>query len=62
MEAFDDTPGVPLVNVRSYLNACCYLILSIIYEIRATIFSANIFEEYVLLSALLHFFVDLKCT
>ena len=37
MEAFDDTPGVLLVNVRSYVNACYYLILSVIYEIRATI-------------------------
>ena len=33
MEAFDDTPEVLLVNVRSYVNACYYLILSIIYEI-----------------------------
>merc|ERR1712136_340768 len=121
MEAFDDTPGVLLVNVRSYVNACYCLILSIIYEICATIFSAknfkisndrtgltrsavfliffivvhavgnlhvfkgpddfngygyfyvrlywtgfgfqaNIVEEYVLLSALLHIFVGLKRT
>ena len=33
MEAFDDTPGVLLVNVGSFVNACCYLVLSIIYEI-----------------------------
>merc|ERR1719240_2479016 len=44
MEAFDDTPGVLLVNVRSYVNACYYLILSIIYEICATIFSAKNFK------------------
>merc|ERR1712107_243414 len=115
----EDTPGVLLVNVRSYVNACYYLILSIIHEICATIFSAknfkisndrtgltrsavfliffivvhavgnlhvfkgpddfngygyfyvrlywtgfgfqaNIVEEYVLLSALLHIFVGLK--
>ena len=24
MEAFDDTPGVLFVNVRSYVNACYY--------------------------------------
>ena len=23
MEAFDDTPGVLLLNLRSYVNACC---------------------------------------
>ena len=33
-----------LVNVRSYVNACYYLILSIIYEICATIFSAKNFK------------------
>eukprot|EP00450_Noctiluca_scintillans_P029453 CAMPEP_0194549464 /NCGR_PEP_ID=MMETSP0253-20130528/95220_1 /TAXON_ID=2966 /ORGANISM="Noctiluca scintillans" /LENGTH=399 /DNA_ID=CAMNT_0039396893 /DNA_START=22 /DNA_END=1219 /DNA_ORIENTATION=- len=44
VEAFDDTPGVLLVNVRSYVNACYYLILSIIYEICATIFSAKNFK------------------
>ena len=44
MEAFDDTPGVLLVNVRSYTNACYFLILSIIYEICAPIFSAKNFK------------------
>ena len=44
MEIFDDIPGVLLVNVRSYVKACYYLILSIIYEIRATIFSAKNFK------------------
>ena len=44
--AFGDTPGVLLVNVRSYGNACCYLILSIIYEICATTFSANFKISY----------------
>ena len=42
IEAFEDTPGVLLVNVRSYVNAGYYLILSIISEICATIFSAKI--------------------
>ena len=41
MEAFDDTPGVLLVNVRSYVNACYFLILSIICEICATIFTKS---------------------
>ena len=44
MEAFDDTPGVLLLNLRSYVDACYYLILSIIYEICATIFSAKNFK------------------
>ena len=41
MEAFDDTPGVLLLNLRSYVNACCNMMFSIIYEICATIFSAK---------------------
>ena len=44
MEAFDDTPGVILVKIRSYVNACYHLILNIIYEICATIFSAKNFK------------------
>ena len=44
MEAFDDTPGALLVNIRSYVNACYYLILSIIHAICATIFSAKNFK------------------
>ena len=44
MEALDDTPGVLLVNVRSYVNACNCLILCIIDEICATIFSAKNFK------------------
>ena len=44
MEAVDDTPRVLLVNVRSCVNACYYLVLSIIYEICATIFSAKNFK------------------
>ena len=39
MEAFDGTPGVLLVSVRSYVNACCYLI-SIIHEPCAAVFAA----------------------
>ena len=41
MEAIDDTPRVLLLDLRSYVHACYYLILSIIYEICATIFSAK---------------------
>ena len=44
MEAFDGTLGVLLVNARSYVNACYFLVLSIINEICATIFSANNFK------------------
>ena len=43
MEAFDDTPGVLLLNLRSYVNACHHLIFRI-YEICATIFSAKNFK------------------
>ena len=41
-ETLDDTPGVLSVNVRFYVKACYYLVLSISYEICATIFSAKI--------------------
>ena len=44
MEAFEDTPRAPLVNVRYFVNACYYLVLSIIHEISATIFSAKNFK------------------
>jgi len=121
VEGFDDNPGVLLINVRAYLHASWYLIMMILYEVCATIFTtrnfkisgdrtgltrsaifliffivvhavgnlhvflgpddfngygffyvrlyytgfglpANIVEEYVLLSALLHVFVGLKRT
>ena len=39
--AINDTPGVLLLTLRAYVNVCCYLIFSIIYEIRATIVSAK---------------------
>ena len=44
MEVFDNTPGVLLVNVRSYVNACYYLILDIICGICAIILSAKNFK------------------
>ena len=37
MEGFDDTPRVTLLNVRSNVNACYYLVLNVFYEIWATI-------------------------
>merc|ERR1712032_179036 len=117
----DDNPGVFLINVAAYFNATWYLLLSVLYEVCATIFTcknikispdrmgltrsaillilfivihavgnlhvfkgpddfngygyfyvrlywtgfglpANIVEEYILLSVLLHVFVGLKRT
>ena len=45
METFDDTPGVLLVNVRSYVNACFHSILDNIYGICATTLILNIIYE-----------------
>ena len=42
--ALDDTSGVLSVNVRFYVNACYYLVLSISYENCATISSAKNFK------------------
>eukprot|EP00747_Dinoflagellata_sp_TGD_P160531 gnl/TRDRNA2_/TRDRNA2_177992_c0_seq13.p2 gnl/TRDRNA2_/TRDRNA2_177992_c0~~gnl/TRDRNA2_/TRDRNA2_177992_c0_seq13.p2 ORF type:complete len:415 (+),score=105.09 gnl/TRDRNA2_/TRDRNA2_177992_c0_seq13:83-1327(+) len=120
-EAYDDNPGALIINVAAYFNAGWYLILAMLYEVCATIFTvknlkisndrvgltrsaillilfivihavgnlhvfmgpddfngygyfyvrlywtgfglpANIVEEYILLSALLHVFVGLKRT
>ena len=44
MEAFDGTPGVLLVSVRSCVNACCYLIIRIIHEPCAAVFAAMKFS------------------
>ena len=43
-EAFDDEREALLVTVRTYGNACCYLILSLIYETCVAIFSAMRFK------------------
>merc|ERR1712203_673481 len=106
-QAYDDTPGVFLINVKAYFHAAWALILALLYEVGATIFTAknikissdrkgltrsaillvlfivihavgnlhvfmgpddfngfgleaNIVEEYILLSILLHVFVGLK--
>merc|ERR1719277_1719507 len=40
MEGADDNPGVFLINVAAYFNATWYLLLSVLYEVCATIFSA----------------------
>jgi len=121
LEGLDDNPGVFLINVAAYASATWYLLLSVLYEVCATIFTApnlklsndrvgltrsaillvlfivihavgnlhvfkgpddfngygyfyvrlywtgfglpaNIVEEYILLSVLLHVFVGLKRT
>merc|ERR1719401_2987980 len=121
LEGADDNPGAFLINVAAYFNATWYLLVSVLYEVCATIFSApnlklsndrlgltrsaillilfivihavgnlhvfkgpddfngygyfyvrlywtgfglpaNIVEEYILLSVLLHVFVGLKRT
>ena len=43
-ETFDEWPGLLMVAVRSYVNACHNLILSIIYEICATFSSVKNFR------------------
>ena len=43
MEAFDGTPGVLLVNVRSHVNACWYLMICNIHESFAVVFAAKKF-------------------
>ena len=42
--ALGDTLRVLLLKVRLYFNVCCHIILGIIYEICATIFSAKNFK------------------
>ncbi|CAE7573497.1 CYTB5-D, partial [Symbiodinium microadriaticum] len=37
----DENPGVLLINVKSYFNATWFLLLSVLYEVCATIFSAK---------------------
>ena len=44
MEDCDDTPRVNLVNVRSYVITCRYLVLNVVREIWATIFAAKNFK------------------
>jgi len=41
IEGLDDNPGVFLINVKAYVFAAWYLMLSVLYEVCATIFSAR---------------------
>merc|ERR1712070_187316 len=41
IEGQDDNPGVLLINVKAYMHATWYLLLSVLYEVCATIFSAK---------------------
>merc|ERR1712070_345409 len=41
IEGADDNPGVLLINVKAYMHATWYLLLSVLYEVCATIFSAK---------------------
>merc|ERR1711972_553747 len=41
LEGADDNPGVFLINVAAYFNATWYLLLSVLYEVCATIFTVN---------------------
>lgn len=40
-QAYDDTPGVVLINVKAYFHAAWALILALLYEVGATIFTAK---------------------
>merc|ERR1712003_558890 len=40
LEGLIDNPGVLLINVAAYFSAACYLLLAVLYEVCATIFSA----------------------
>merc|ERR1712066_226819 len=44
LEGLIDNPGVLLVNVAAYLNATWYLLLAILYEVCATIFTVPNFK------------------
>merc|ERR1712066_87912 len=39
-----DNPGVLLINVAAYFSAACYLLLAVLYEVCATIFSVPNFK------------------
>lgn len=44
LEGLDDNPGVFIVNVAAYLSATWYLLIAILYEVCATIFSVPNFK------------------
>merc|ERR1739838_587696 len=41
IDALDHNPGVLIVNVKAYIGAAWYLILAMLYEVCATIFTAK---------------------
>jgi len=41
IEGMDDNPGVLLINVKAYIGAAWYLLLAVLWEVCATIFSAK---------------------
>jgi len=43
-EGMDDNPGVLLINVAAYLSATWYLLLAVLYEVCATIFTVPNFK------------------
>ena len=44
VEGFDDNPGVFIINVRAYFHAAWYLMIAILYEVCATIFTTKNFK------------------
>merc|ERR1712151_373415 len=44
IEAMDDNPGVFVINVKAYMFAGWYLMLAVLWEVCATIFSAKNFK------------------
>merc|ERR1719166_729009 len=44
LEGLIDNPGVLLINVAAYVSAACYLLLAVLYEVCATIFSVPNFK------------------
>merc|ERR1712232_855765 len=44
LEGLDENPGVFIINVAAYFNATWYLLLAVLYEVCATIFSVPNFK------------------
>merc|ERR1711920_677403 len=44
LEGLIDNPGVLLINVAAYVSAACYLLLAVLYEVCATIFTVPNFK------------------
>merc|ERR1712117_915267 len=44
LEGLIDNPGVLLINVAAYFSAACYLLLAVLYEVCATIFTVPNFK------------------